>query len=248
MRESRTRELDRASYRFDRSVLAVDRLLEFAFEVLKARAFRGGARALGNLRHPRYGALGVARADHDRLAVLGAQMCRDARLVHYVDRLVGQVAIIDVARGKLDRLANRGGGVADVVMLLVVAFEPVEDLNRLVPGGLGDVDALEVAGERLVAIERSFEFLVSRRAHTAQFAGGERRFQQIGGVHGGAGRGARADYRVNLVDEEHDAAVAGRGLDHRLEALLEVAAKARAGEQRAHVERKNLDVFEHRRD
>ncbi len=44
------------------------------------------------------------------------------------------------------------------------------------------------------------------------------------------------------------AAVAGRGLDNRLEALLEVAAKARAGEQRAHVERENLDVLEHRGD
>ena len=38
--------------------------------------------------------------------------------------------------------------------------------------------------------------------------------------------------------------VADDGLDHGLQALLEVAAKARAGEQRAHVERVDLDVLE----
>ena len=131
------------AHRLDRRVLPKDHLLEFGLEILQARPIGGGHRALRNLRHPRHRALGVARAHRHRLGAVRAQMCRDTRLVHHVDRLVGQVAVVDVARGQIDRGANRRRRVAHVVMLLVVALESVENLYRLFRGRLGHVDTLE---------------------------------------------------------------------------------------------------------
>ena len=50
--------------------------------------------------------------------------------------------------------------------------------------------------------------------------------------------GARADERVQLVDEQDHAALGGRDLlEHGLQALLELAAVLRAGDQRAEIER-----------
>ena len=56
---------------------------------------------------------------------------------------------------------------------------------------------------------------------------------------------ARADHRVQLVDEQDDLAVGvGDLLEHGLEALLELAAELRAGDQRAHVEPDDALVLE----
>ena len=101
MREARTRELDCARHCGDRRVLAEDRLLQFFLEILQSRPVAGGHRTLRNPRHPRHRALGITRAHRHRLGTASAQPCRDARLVHHVDRLVGQEAVVDVARRQL---------------------------------------------------------------------------------------------------------------------------------------------------
>jgi hypothetical protein len=78
--------------------------------------------------------------------------------------------------------------------------------------------------------------------------GGERGLEQVRGVHGAARGGTRADDGVDLVDE-HDRVRVGLDLLHDLlEALLEVAAVAGAGEQRAHVEGEDRRVLENLRD
>jgi len=83
-----------------------------------------------------------------------------------------------------------------------------------------------------------------RRANRVQLAAGQHRLQHVGGVDGALGR-ARADHGVQLVDEQDD--LAG-GLDdllqHRLEALLELAPVLRAGHERPHVERDDALVLQ----
>ena len=49
--------------------------------------------------------------------------------------------------------------------------------------------------------------------------------------------GARADHGMDFVDEEDGAFDAFQFLHHRLQPFLEIAAIARARDQRAHVER-----------
>src|ERR1700678_4334236 len=129
-------------------------------------------------------------------------------------------------------------------MLLVVRLDAVENLHRLVLRRLDHVDSLEAARERLVLVERALVFLVGRRSDTAQIARRERRLEQVGRIHGPARRRSRANDCVNLVDEQNPLRVADYRLDDGLQALLEVAAKARAREQRAHVERVNLDALQ----
>ena len=62
-------------------------------------------------------------------------------------------------------------------------------------------------------------------------------------IHRAAGGRAGADRRVDLVDEEDRHRPLGQRRDDRLEALLEVAAEARAGEQRRRVEREDLGAL-----
>ena len=71
----------------------------------------------------------------------------------------------------------------------------------------------------------------------AQLAAREHRLEHVRGVDGALGR-ARADDRVQLVDEDDDLALRVRDLlEHGLQPLLELAAVLRAGEQAADVER-----------
>ena len=72
----------------------------------------------------------------------------------------------------------------------------------------------------------------------------KRRLEQVRRIHRAVGL-AGADQRVHLVDEQDDAAIRRRDLvEHGLEPLLELAAVFRAGDQGAHVERKQLLVLE----
>ena len=73
----------------------------------------------------------------------------------------------------------------------------------------------------------------------------KRRLEQVRCVHGAAGRGAGADHGVDLVDEQDGAGIGLELLDDLLEPLLEIAAIARAGKQRAHVEREHGGVAQH---
>ncbi len=144
---------------------------------------------------------------------------------------------MDVAVAELDRGLEGAVGVLHTVVLLVARPEALEDLDRLVLRRLGHVDLLEAADQRPVLLEVGPELLVGRRADAAQSARGQRRLEDVGGVERAAGGGAGADDGVDLVDEEHGALVRLELRDHRLEALLEIAPVARAGEERSHVER-----------
>ena len=152
---------------------------------------------------------------------------------------------MDVARGKFDRRLHRLVGVADLVELLEIGLQSLQDFDGVVDGRLVDVDLLEAAHERAILFEILAIFLVGRRADAAQHALRERRLEQIGGIHRAARRRAGADDGVDFVDEQNRVLVLLDLLHHLLEALLEVAAIARAGEQRAHVEREHRRVGEH---
>ena len=125
--------------------------------------------------------------------------------------------------------------------LLEIGLEPLHDFDRIGDRGFVDVDLLEAANERAVLLEILPVFLVGRRADAAQNALRQRGLQKVRGVHRAARGGARANHRMDLVDEENRVLVILDFLHDLLQALFEIAAIARAGEQRAHVER------EHRR-
>jgi hypothetical protein len=80
------------------------------------------------------------------------------------------------------------------------------------------------------------------RADAVQLAARERGLEHVAGIHRALGL-ARADHRVQLVDEQDHAAFLLREIvEHALEPLLELAAELGAGDQRAHVEREDALV------
>jgi hypothetical protein len=165
---------------------------------------------------------------------LGAM--RRAGLVDDVDRLVGQVAVVDVARRELGRGGERVRSVLDAMVRLEAALQPLQNLDGLVDRGLHHVDLLETPREGVILLEHAAVLVVGGGADALELPGGKHRLQQVGCVERAARCRARADHGVDLVDEENRVRVVHQLLQHCLEALLEVAAVLRAGEKRAHVE------------
>ena len=197
-----------------------------------------GADRLGrDARHGRDHRLDLLGRDDLLAARRRHQHLHRADLVDHVDRLVRQLAVVDVARRQLDRALDRVGRVADVVVLLERRAQPGDDLDRVLDRRLVDVDLLEPAQQRAVLLEMVAEFLVGGRADAADRARGQRGLQQVRCVHRAARGRAGADHRVDLVDEQDRVRQLLELGDDRLQPLLEVAAVAGAGEQRAHVER-----------
>ena len=166
------------------------------------------------------------------------------RLVDEVDRLVGQEAVGDVAVGKDGSGDERGIGDAHAVMQLVFLLEPAQDGDRVLDRRLRHEDRLEAARECCVLLHMLAVFVERGRADAMQLAAGERGLEQIGGVHR-AVRLAGADQRMHLVDKEDD--LPFRRLhfgEHGFQALLELAAIFRAGDERAQVEGEDLLLFQ----
>ena len=164
-------------------------------------------------------------------------------LVDEVDGLVGQEAVGDVAVGQLRRGLERLVGDLDLVVRLVAVAQALEDLHGLLGRRLVDADLLEAALQGGVALEVLAVLVERRRADRLQLAAGERRLEDRGGVDRALG-GTRADEVVELVDEQDDVAALGDLLHHLLEALLELAAVLRAGDEGRQIQRVDLLALE----
>ena len=124
------------------------------------------------------------------------------------------------------------------------SFSPRKNRNRVLDVRLAHEHDLEAAFERGVFLDVLAIFVERGGADGAQLSASQRRLQHVRSVDGAFG-GARADQRVQLVDEENDLAL--RVLDflqHSLQAVFEFAAILRAGEHRSQVERHDALVLE----
>ena len=235
--------LDRLRHARDRRVLPEDLAAQVGLQVLQPLAIVGRRPAAAGCapwwRRP-------SRCPCARRARLPPSACgrpcpcslsRGARLVDQIDRLVGQLAVGQVARRQLGRRLQRFVGVGDAVELLVARAQPLQHLDRLLDRRLLDLDGLEAPRQRAVLLDVAAELLVRGRADAAQLPVRQRRLEQVGRVHRAARRRARADDGVQLVDEDDRVLLLLQRRDHRLEALLEVAAVARPRHHRSHVER-----------
>ena len=169
---------------------------------------------------------------------------RGAGLVQQVDRLVRQEAVLDVAGRQHDRVHE--GLVADVhvVVLLKALLQSAQDRDRVLLRGRIHLHRLEPALQRGVLLHVLAVFVERGRADAVELAAREHRLEHVARVGRAFGL-ARADDGVDLVDEEDDASVRGADLvQHRLQALLELAAVLRAGHQGGQVEREDGAVLE----
>ena len=81
---------------------------------------------------------------------------------------------------------------------------------RLLDRRLGDLDLLEAARQRAIALEVALVVVVRRRADAAQLAGRQRGLEDVRRVQRAAARRAGADDGVDLVDEEDRARLLAR--------------------------------------
>ncbi len=153
----------------------------------------------------------------------GAQADAGAGFVDQVDRLVGQETIRDVAGGQLDGGPHRLFGDLDLMVRFIAVAQPLQDFKRLFLAGLPDHDRLETTFECRVLFNVFPVFVRGGGADDLEVAARERGLQDIRGV-GGALRGAGADDRVQLVDEEDDIAGIADLIHGRLDALLKITA------------------------
>ena len=124
---------------------------------------------------------GLDLLDPDGLlpTALGQQHLAGAGLVDQVDRLIRQLAVIDVLGRQLHRRLEGVIGVAELVELLVVGLQALQDLDRVLKRRLVDVDLLEAPDKRPVLLEVLTELLVGGRAHAAQAALLQGRLQEV---------------------------------------------------------------------
>ena len=165
-------------------------------------------------------------------------------LVHQVDRLVGQEAVLDIAVGQLRRSDDRAIGDAHTVVQFVLVLDAAQDRYRVLDAGLVDENRLEAPLQRGVLLDIFLVFVERGRADAMQFAAAERGLEQIARIHAALAR-ARTDQRVHFVDEQDDLPLGALYfVEHRLEPFLELAAVLRAGDERAHVERHQRAALE----
>jgi hypothetical protein len=147
----------------------------------------------------------------ERLDLLGLALHLHADaaggLVHQVDRLVRQEAVLDVAVRQLRRRDNRAVGDAHAVVEFVLVLDPAQDRDRVLHRRLGNEHRLEAPLERGVFLDILLVFIERGRADAVQFAARQGGLQQVRGIHR-AFRCARADQGVHLVDEQDDLASA----------------------------------------
>ena len=179
--------------------------------------------------------LGRARQDRQ------AQAC--AGLVDQVDGLVRQEAVAHVPVGEVRRGDDRAVRDLHLVVRLVAVAQPLQDVDRVGQARLGHLDRLEAALERGILLEVLAVLVESGRTDRLQLTAGEERLQDRRGVDR-ALCGTCTHERVDLVDEDDDVAARADLFRDLLESLFEVTAVARAGDERAEVERVELLVLE----
>ena len=175
----------------------------------------------------------------------GAQAHLRGGLVDQVDRLVRQLVLADVAVGQPRGGDERLVGDRRLVVALVRAAQAAQDLDGVLHRRLLDRDRREAPRERAVTLDPAV--LGQRgRADDAHLAAGEHGLEHVGGVHRALGV-ARAEDRVELVDEQQDPALGGDGLLERgLQPLLELAAVLGAGEHAGEVDGHDAHAAERR--
>ena len=243
--QARTAQLHGRRQPLDRRILSEHDMLQIAFEIFERLLIVLRNRFRRNARHRRNHRLDLARGD--LLLPLGRlhQHLHRTHFIDHVDRLVGQLAIVNVARAQLHRRFQRVGGVGHLVVILERALQALQDLDRIFHRRLVHVDLLEPAQQRAVLFEVIAEFLVSGRSDAADRAAGKRRLQQVRSVHRPAAGRASADHGVDFVDEENRVRHVLQFADDLLQPLLEIAAIAGSGEQCAHVERVDYGFGQH---
>ena len=129
-------------------------------------------------------------------------------------------------------------------MVLVALFQSTKNGDGTQLVGLVYHHRLETTLQRFVFLKIFLILIECRGTDSPQFATGQRRLQDVGSIHG-ALTSAGTYQRVNLIDEQDDAAFAlGHFLDDSLQSFFKLSFILGTGNKRSHVEREQLFVLQ----
>jgi len=123
--------------------LPEDRVGEVALQVLEFASIIARHRSRGNTRDLCHDILDLELADGAFLLALGEYPLRCARLVDHVNRLVGQMPIVDVLGRQLGGGRKRSRRILHAMVLLKARLEPTQNLDGLLDRRLHHIDLLE---------------------------------------------------------------------------------------------------------
>ena len=109
----------------------------------------------------------------------GAQAHLGRGLVHQVDGLVGQAAVLDIPLAQSHRGLQRLLADAQLVVLLVTLLQAFQDLQGLLGRRLVDVDGREAALERGVLFDALAIFVMGGGADQPQLTASQGRLEQV---------------------------------------------------------------------
>ena len=112
------------------------------------------------------------------------EMYARACLVHGVDGLVREGTVADVTLCQPDTSLDGLVSVVDMVVVLVAVLDVVQYLERLVERRRLDDDLLEAALQGTVFLDGVAIFVQGGGADALYGAAGQRRFHNVGGIHG----------------------------------------------------------------
>ena len=167
-------------------------------------------------------------------------------LVEGVERLVGEVAVADVALGERDAGLEGLVGIPHVVVRLIFVLDLTQNLEGLLGRRRLDHHLLESPLQSSVFLDVLTVLVEGRGTDALYLAARQGGLEDVGSVHR-AGRATGADDGVDLIDEEDDVGILGEFVEHGLDALLELSAIFRAGHHAGHVESDDALVEKHAR-
>ena len=173
------------------------------------------------------------------LAQLDARPC----LVDQIDRLVGQEAVGNIAVGMRYRKVDRLIGVADRMKFLIAVLDSHDDPDGVFFVRRRHFDGLKTPFQRAVFLDGFAVFGGSGCADALDFAAGERRLENIGGVERAFGRSG-ADECVQLVDEDDGVLILHQLFHDGLEPLFKLAAVLGACDDERQIQRQYALVGE----
>ena len=124
-------------------------------------------------------------------------------LVNHVNGFVGQVTVIDVFGTQLSRRLQCSHGVLDVVVLFKARLQALQNIYRLLNGGLDHIHLLEATRQSGVLLENATVLREGGRANALELPRTETRLEQVGRIQRTARRRTSANQGMNLVNEQH---------------------------------------------
>ena len=144
-------------------------------------------------------------------------------LIHQVNCFIRQETIADIAVGQLDSCVQRFICQHHMVVILITAAQPFEDLKSLLGTGLIHFHGLETAGKSGIFFNMLAVIGQRSSADALQFAPRQCRLQDAGSVNA-ALRLPGADNVLKLIDKKDDRRIITQLINNGLHALFKLAA------------------------